>query len=187
MATKEQEEQWRKERKARQEERQKYEFERWGYHATKLGEYLIDRLTHKEEPKNWFDAWNDRSEEQFNHLASLVRSVVKGLTLNETVKEEDDDRRIYQYSYNDTVLLQVVIHKGNYILEFPCMDEIVGGDRTRYADNPLLPFLAFYSKFDTYIYGPQQGLYELYYQMLMGYMVYKFPETRDRFMPKKKG
>ena len=131
--------------------------------------------------------WNDRSTEQFNHLAFLARRVVRGLEAEETVSEEADGKTIYKYSYKDKVLLAVVIYNGNYTLLFPCMNDILDGDLRRYADNPLFPFLNFFHGFDTTIYGPQQGLYSLYIRMLIGYLVYKFPETRDRFMPKKKG
>jgi hypothetical protein len=67
------------------------------------------------------------------------------------------------------------------------MNDIVDGDIRRYADNPLFPFLNFFQWFDTTIYGPQQGLYSLYFRMLMGYLVYKFPETRTRFLHAPKG
>lgn len=179
-------EDWEAQMEARRKEREEHDFKEWGYHETKLGEFLIDRLAHKEKPKDLFDMWNDRSTEQFNHLASFARSVVHGLEAVESVREEQD-KTIYQYSYKDKVLLAVVICNGNYTLLFPCMNDIVDGDLRRYADNPLFPFLNFFRGFDTYIYGPQQGLYGLYFRMLMGYLVYKFPETRDRFLPKKKG
>lgn len=180
-------EDWEAQMEARRKEREEYDFKEWGYHETKLGEFLIDRLAHKEKPKDLFDMWNDRSTEQFNHLASFASRVVRGLEAIESVKEEPDGKTIYKYSYKDKVLLAVVIYNGNYTLLFPCMNDIVDGDLRRYADNPLFPFLNFFRGFDTYIYGPQQGLYSLYFRMLMGYLVYKFPETRDRFLREPKG
>ena len=180
-------EDWEAQLEARRKEREEYEFNQWGYHDTKLGKFLIDKLTHKEKPKDLFDMWNDRSTENFNHLASFARRVVCGLKADESVRAEPDNKTIYQYSYKDKVLLAVVIYNGNYTLLFPCMNDIVDGDLRRYADNPLFPFLEFFLGFDTSIYGPQQGLYNLYLHMLMGYLVHKFPETRTRFLPGPKG
>ena len=167
----------------RRKERREKDYQDWHYRDTKLGLFLIEQLENKKPAKNWFDAWNDISAEQFNHVASFASRIVRWLELVESINGDSDGVRLYQYSYNDTVLFQVNVHNGGYTLEFPCMNEILGTDQIkRYADNPLLPFLAFYACFDTHIYGPAQGLYGLYYQMLMGYMVYKYPETRSRFI-----
>ena len=130
-----------------------------------------------------FDSLMDCSEEQFNFLADFARSLTKSLGLTENVEKLKSVTK-FTYAYKKTDICVVAISERPTVM-FPCMDEYTKDlPVKRYADNPLLPFLGAFFQIDTHIYGPAQGLYKVYYAMLRGYLICRYPETRERLLPK---
>lgn len=161
---------------------EKREEDQWGYKTTKLGKYMLERLRNNK-PQGLLESLMDCSEEQFNFLADFARSLTKLLGCTEKVDKKKTETK-FTYSYNKTVLCVVTMSDRPRVL-FPCMDEYTEDFPVkRYADNPLLPFLCAFFNIDTHIYGPAQGLYNVYYAMLWGYLICNYPETRERLLPK---
>lgn len=154
----------------------------WGYKVTQLGKYLRERLRNKK-PQGLLECLMDCSEEQFNYLADFARSLTKMLGCTEKVEKKKTVTK-FTYSYKTTALCVVTMSDRPFV-EFPCMNEYTSDYPVkRYADNPLLPFFCGFLQVDTHIYGAAQGLYKVYHAMLRGYLVNRFPETRERLLPK---
>lgn len=147
-----------------------------------MGKCLLGRLRNKKS-QGIFESLMDCSEEQFNFLADFARSLTKSLGLTEYVEELKSVTK-FTYAYKKTDLCVVAISDRPLVM-FPSMDEYTKDFPVkRYTDNPLLPFLCAFFQIDTHIYGPAQGLYKVYYAMLRGYLICRYPETRDRLLPK---
>ncbi len=173
-----------KRRKAIEDKKQpaKKDTDPWGYKVTKLGKCLLERLRNKK-PQGILESLMDCSEEQFNFLADFARSLTKSLGLTENVEKLKSVTK-FTYAYKKTAICVVAITERPLVM-FPCMDEYTKDlPVKRYADNPLLPFLSAFFQIDTHIYGPAQGLYKVYYAMLRGYLICRYPETRERLLPK---
>ena len=162
--------------------KEKKDTDPWGYKVTQLGKCMLERLRNKK-PQGVLESLMDCSEEQFNFLADFARSLTKLLGCTEKVEKKKTATK-FTYSYKKTALCVVTMSDRPFVA-FPCMDEYTTNRPVeRYADNPLLPFFCGFLQVDTHIYGPAQGLYQVYYAMLRGYLVSRFPETRERLLPK---
>jgi hypothetical protein len=142
----------------------------WHYDACKIGQALGDRIKNKKY-KDWFDAWNDRSQEHYDHIVEHVNDLVHRLKCTESV-----DGNAFRYSYKDTVFFLVDLDKG--VVEFPACSALIKemADR-KHMDNPLLGFGLAFCAVDRYIYGPAQGMYGMFFQFAKGYLVSHYPET----------
>ena len=167
----------------KREEKSEEEKDSWGYKETKLGKHLLARLK-KHKPKGLFEALTDCTQEQFNYLADFSRSLVKLLDLRETVtkpKNKPDDTK-FVYSFKGEELCVVAMSDKRPCVFFPCMYFYTKDFPVkRFADNPLLPFLCGFFQIDTHIYGPAQGLYQVYFALLRGYLICHYPETHSKF------
>lgn len=144
----------------------------WHYDACKIGQALGDRIKNKKY-KDWFDEWNDRSQEHYDHIVAHVNGLVHQLKCTES-----DDGNVFTYSYKDTVFFLVDLDKG--VVEFPACSALIKemADR-KHMNNPLLGFGLAFCAVDRYIYGPAQGMYGMFFQFAKGYMVSHYPETRE--------
>lgn len=146
--------------------------ETWGYDRCQLGKALIDRAKHKKY-QDWFDAWNDRSQENYNYIVELATNLIGYLRCKETV-----EGNVYSYSYKDSVFFRVDLDKG--MVDFPVCNAVIKeiADK-KHMDNPLLGFACGFMSVDRYIYGPAQGMYHMFFAFSRGYMVSQYPETRE--------
>jgi len=145
---------------------------KWHYEKCKIGQALINRATNKKYT-DWFDEWNDRSQEHYDRIVSHVNDLIYRLKCTETV-----DGNTYSYSYKDTVFYRVDLDKGE--VEFPACTSLLQEVASRkHMDNPLLGFALGFCSVDRYIYGPAQGMYGMFFHLAKGYMVSHYPETRE--------
>jgi hypothetical protein len=144
----------------------------WGYDKCQLGKELLDRARNKKY-KDWFDAWNDNSQENYNHIVELATNLIGYLRCKETV-----EGNVYSYSYKDSVFFRVDLDEG--MVDFPVCNAVIKeiADE-KHMDNPLLGFACGFMTVDRYIYGPAQGMYNMFYAFSRGYMVSQYPETRE--------
>jgi hypothetical protein len=140
--------------------------------AVQLGKELLDRARNKKY-KDWFDAWNDNSQENYNHIVELATNLIGYLRCKETV-----EGNVYSYSYKDSVFFRVDLDEG--MVDFPVCNAVIKeiADE-KHMDNPLLGFACGFMTVDRYIYGPAQGMYNMFYAFSRGYMVSQYPETRE--------
>ena len=144
----------------------------WNYDKCKIGQALIDRVKNQKY-KDWFDEWNDRSQEHYDYIVAHVNDLIYRLKCTESV-----DGNTYTYSYKDTVFFLVKLDDG--VVEFPACSELIKemADR-KHMDNPLLGFGLAFCAVDRYIYGPAQGMYGMFFQFAKGYLLSHYPETRE--------
>lgn len=149
-----------------------HDAETWGYDKCQLGKALLDRARNTKY-KNWFDEWNDKSQENYNHIVEHVTGLIGYLKCTETV-----EGNVYSYSYKDSVFFRVNLDEDE--VDFPACNSMLKelGEK-KHMDNPLLGFACGFVSVDRYIYGPAQGMYNMFFNFARGYMYSKYPETRE--------
>lgn len=152
----------------------------WGYSKNKLGKALLEKAA-KTKHDSWFDAWNDRSLEHYDHIVSFVNSLIESLRCTESV-----DGETYRYAYRDAVLFEANMNE----VTFPALNDMLSDFRDRkheILDNPLLGFLTGFLALDSHIYGPAQGLYRIHLNICVGYLLSHYPETQEWLLPDNPG
>lgn len=144
---------------------------------SKLGPALIERQSNKKY-RDAFDKWNDNSLEHYKFILYHVNNLIKILRCTETVEDS-----VYSYSYKDAVLFKVDLKKGE--IDFPVCNEVIAyiqqsvRGNGEVKDNPLIGFALGFLIVDRHIYGPAQGMYNMFMQFDKGYLVSHYPETRE--------
>ena len=150
----------------------------WGYSKSALGRALLKRATTRTYD-SWLEAWSDMSLEHYDRIVDFVNVLLTQLHCTESVEDS-----IYRYMYKDSVLFESDLDT----VTFPALNAIIhefGERKPEILDNPLLGFLMGFRSVDSHIYGPAQGLYTMYVNFYVGYLISHYPETREWLIPPK--
>ena len=150
----------------------------WGYSKSALGRALLKRATTRTYD-SWLEAWCDKSLEHYDRIVNFVNVLLTQLHCTESVEGST-----YRYMYKDSVLFESNLD----VVTFPALNAILhefAEPKPEILDNPLLGFLMGFLSVDSHIYGPAQGLYNMYIEFYTGYLVSHYPETREWLIPPK--
>lgn len=147
---------------------------------SKLGPALVERLCNKKGTGDLIETMCDRSEENYKHILWHVNSLLSTLRCTETA-----ENGVFSYSYKDSVFFRVDLKSNN--VDFPVCNQMIAQlkkDATAkdgLVNDPLFGFALGFLNVDRYIYGPAQGMYNMFFMFDKGYMVSHYPESRGWF------
>jgi hypothetical protein len=145
---------------------------------SKLGIALMERLSNT---RSGSERISSRcSDENYTHMLWHVNDLLNVLRCTETV-----ENGVFSYSYKDSVFFRADLQANN--VEFPVYSQMMAqlkkdaAAKDGLVNDPLFGFALGFVSVDRYIYGPAQGMYNMFFAFDKGYMVSHYPESRGWF------
>ena len=145
---------------------------------SKLGIALMERLSNTRSGSERISTGG--SNENYTHMLWHVNNLLNVLRCTETA-----ENGVFSYSYKDSVFFRADLQANN--VEFPVCSQMIAqlkkdaAAKDGLVNDPLFGFALGFFSVDRYIYGPAQGMYNMFLAFDKGYMVSHYPESRGWF------